>query len=111
VKKLVILLLILNVAINCSAQTAQESVSIREKDSLTLIILYNSTGDTNWTNKKNWLSSEQISNWYGITVEHNRVTIAWFTPRAQTLHKLFSLKDWPGESDRPLKFELPDELL
>ncbi len=33
-------------------------------------------------------------------------TRAWFTPRAQSLHQLLPLKDWPGESDRPLTLEL-----
>ena len=37
-------------------------------------------------------------------------TNAWFTPRAQTLHKLLPLTGWPGESDRPLTLELPDGL-
>lgn len=37
-------------------------------------------------------------------------TRAWFTPRAQTLHKLLPLRDWPDESDRPLTLELPNGL-
>lgn len=37
-------------------------------------------------------------------------TNAWFTPRAQSLHKLMPLKDWPDESDRPLTLELPNGL-
>ena len=66
VKKIVSLLLLLNVAINCFAKS--------EQDSLALVALYNSTGGPNWTNKTNWLSSEPISNWYGVIVSHNRVT-------------------------------------
>jgi len=37
-------------------------------------------------------------------------TRAWFTERAQTLHKLLPLENWPGESDRPLTLELPNGL-
>lgn len=37
-------------------------------------------------------------------------TKAWFTPRAQTLHRLMALKDWPGESERPLTLELQNGL-
>ncbi|MEL7588313.1 MAG: glycoside hydrolase family 97 catalytic domain-containing protein [Prolixibacteraceae bacterium] len=33
-------------------------------------------------------------------------TKAWHTARAQSLHQLLPLKDWPGESDRPLTLEL-----
>lgn len=35
---------------------------------------------------------------------------AWFTPRAQSLHQLLPLKNWPDESDRPLTLELPNGL-
>jgi alpha-glucosidase len=37
-------------------------------------------------------------------------TKAWFIPMAQSLHQLLPLKDWPGESDRPLTLELPNGL-
>ena len=37
-------------------------------------------------------------------------TKAWFTPRAQSLHQLLPLKNWPDESDRPLTLELPNDL-
>ena len=37
-------------------------------------------------------------------------TKAWFTPRAQSLHQLLPLKNWPDESDRPLTLELPNGL-
>lgn len=37
-------------------------------------------------------------------------TRAWFTERAQTLHQLLPLENWPGESDRPLTLELPNGL-
>ena len=37
-------------------------------------------------------------------------TRAWFTERAQTLHQLLPLENWPSESDRPLTLELPNGL-
>ncbi len=37
-------------------------------------------------------------------------TKAWFTPRAQSLHQLLPLKDWPDESDRPLTLQLANGL-
>lgn len=48
----------------------------------------------------------------GESTEYNFApeTRAWFTPRAQSLHKLMPLKDWPDESDRPLTLELPNGL-
>jgi len=35
-------------------------------------------------------------------------SMAWFTPRAQTVYTRLPLKDWPGECERPLLVELPD---
>lgn len=35
---------------------------------------------------------------------------AWFCARAQSLHQLLPLKNWPDESDRPLTLELPNGL-
>jgi hypothetical protein len=40
----------------------------RALDSLALVTLFNSTEGSNWTNKTNWLSSQPISTWYGVTV-------------------------------------------
>jgi len=37
-------------------------------------------------------------------------TKAWFTARAQSLHQLLPLTNWPDESDRPLTLELPNGL-
>lgn len=37
-------------------------------------------------------------------------TKAWFTARAQSLHQLMPLKNWPDESDRPLTLELSNGL-
>jgi Leucine-rich repeat (LRR) protein len=65
-KIVVLLLLLLNISGYSFAQRAQ--------DSLALVALYNSTNGANWTNKTNWLSSEPISNWFGITMGNNRIT-------------------------------------
>ncbi len=48
----------------------------------------------------------------GETTEYTfqEQTKAWFTARAQTLHQLLPLKNWPDESDRPLTLELPNGL-
>jgi Leucine-rich repeat (LRR) protein len=47
---------------------------LRQQDSLALVALYNSTGGANWTYKTNWLSTQPISTWYGVTLTNNRVT-------------------------------------
>ncbi len=45
---------------------------VLEKDSLALVALYDSLEGANW--KSPWDLSDSVSNWYGITVEGNRVT-------------------------------------
>jgi alpha-glucosidase len=48
-----------------------------------------------------------------ITDEYTQYTLpegtkAWYTPRAQTSYELLPLYGWPGESERPLVLELPE---
>lgn len=45
----------------------------REQDSLALVKFYEATGGNNWENNTNWLSSEPISTWRGVTITENRV--------------------------------------
>lgn len=44
-----------------------------EQDSLALVDLYNSTDGAHWINRENWLTSEPVATWHGITVEDGRV--------------------------------------
>ncbi len=39
-----------------------------------LVALYNSTNGAGWKNKSNWLTSADVSEWRGVTVEGDRVT-------------------------------------
>ena len=44
-------------------------------DRAALAALYNATGGANWTDNTNWLSSEALSEWHGVTTDANgRVT-------------------------------------
>ena len=45
----------------------------REQDSLALVKIYQKTDGENWYDNGNWLSSEPISTWAGVTVIDNRV--------------------------------------
>ncbi len=46
----------------------------REQDSLALVKIYQATGGPQWQEQGNWMTSEPISNWQGVTVTNNRVT-------------------------------------
>ena len=43
-------------------------------DKAALEALYNATGGANWTDNTNWLSSEPVGDWHGVTVSNGRVT-------------------------------------
>src|SRR3954454_14841655 len=42
-------------------------------DSLALVDLYNSTNGPEWFESSNWLTTNPVSTWYGITVSDSRV--------------------------------------
>ena len=42
-------------------------------DSLALVDLYNATNGNGWINKTNWLTTQPVVTWYGITVSGNRI--------------------------------------
>ncbi len=47
-------------------------VSQLQKDAL--IAIYNSTNGASWTDNTNWLTTEPVSEWYGVTVTGNKIT-------------------------------------
>ena len=47
-------------------------VPLSERD--VLVALYNATDGLNWTNNTNWLSNNDISTWYGVSVSNGLVT-------------------------------------
>ena len=43
-------------------------------DLIALIALYYATGGRDWKNSENWLTSEPLDSWYGVTIVGGRVT-------------------------------------
>ncbi len=46
---------------------------VSEEDLLLVTEFYNSTNGDNWANNSGWLSEEPIGNWYGITVDGDKI--------------------------------------
>jgi Leucine-rich repeat (LRR) protein len=46
---------------------------VNAQDSLALIDLYDSTNGAAWIRNTNWLTTEPLSNWYGITISGDRI--------------------------------------
>ena len=44
-----------------------------ETDKAALIALFNSTNGAEWRNKEGWLTDAPVGEWYGVTVEGERV--------------------------------------
>ena len=53
------------------SNTFQVNIDLPQADSLALVALYQSTNGDNWVNNNNWLSTQPISLWYGVTVNEN----------------------------------------
>ncbi|MDE0340328.1 MAG: fibronectin type III domain-containing protein [Caldilineaceae bacterium] len=58
---------------SATVPTATQMTEAAQREAL--VALYHATGGANWTQSNNWLTSEPISTWYGVTVDPNgRVT-------------------------------------
>lgn len=64
---------ILTVSLVTSTAYAQKG-GISEKEYAALVAIYNATGGDSWFINDNWLSSEPVELWYGVTVEEGKVT-------------------------------------
>ena len=53
---------------------ALESSRVKESDSLALVAVYNKMQGDQWTHQENWLTDQPVKDWWGVTVENNRVT-------------------------------------
>lgn len=72
-KKTSTFLVIVFITCFCGLTNIAISQQTRAGDSAVLVSLYNTTTGANWTTKTNWLTSQPIDNWFGITVANNRV--------------------------------------
>ncbi|MEP3386600.1 MAG: T9SS type A sorting domain-containing protein, partial [Reichenbachiella sp.] len=57
-----------------ASATASLVNGVIESDYDALVTLYNATDGDNWTTNTNWLSAEDVSDWYGVTVVGTNVT-------------------------------------
>lgn len=49
------------------------ALSITTDDCLALVVLYNTTNGSNWTQDTNWTTATDVTTWYGITVKEQGV--------------------------------------
>lgn len=49
------------------------NAQVPTQDSMALVDLYNNTDGPNWTDNTNWLSDQPVNQWYGVSVQNNRV--------------------------------------
>ena len=53
--------------------SAATNTATPEMDRAALVTFYNAMNGNNWTNKSNWLSSQPIDEWYGVSASSGRV--------------------------------------
>ncbi|MDP4276347.1 MAG: T9SS type A sorting domain-containing protein [Bacteroidota bacterium] len=54
--------------------TYKMKIASLESDSLTLVDIYKAAGGPNWGSQGNWLTTEPLRNWSGVTMSGDRVT-------------------------------------
>ncbi|MGK7945780.1 MAG: hypothetical protein AB4058_15060 [Microcystaceae cyanobacterium] len=86
-----------------------------ESDYDALVALYNSTNGDNWDNNTNWLSDQNVANWYGVSVTGNRVTsldLDWNQLTGEIPPELGNLLNLSGLylNNNQLTGEIPPEL-
>src|SRR3954468_18363639 len=67
------LLLYFLLSICANIYTTAKAQAVDVNDSLALVDLYDSTNGPGWYRHANWLTTQPVSTWYGITVTENRV--------------------------------------
>ena len=81
-----------------------------------LVALYNATGGPNWTNNTNWLTDNDISTWYGVTVFNGQVTRLVLSENSLSgnlpseLGNLTNLEDLSLRGNHQLSGSIPTEL-
>ena len=51
------------------AQMPSSQETLKEAERAALVALYNATGGPNWTNNANWVSSQPVGLWHGVTTD------------------------------------------
>ena len=72
--KLGFILLLIVTAVTAPWAAAQTCTGIPDEECQALYALYNSTGGPQWKDSTNWLTSEPVNDWEGITVEGGHIT-------------------------------------
>ena len=65
---------LLAVAGSCLLAGEARAQGNAQADRAALVALYHATDGPSWTNSTNWLSTEPLSEWFGVTTESGRVT-------------------------------------
>jgi Leucine-rich repeat (LRR) protein len=73
--KLLLVFIIIIFPATASSAIAQTCTGIPDGECQALYALYNGAGGDQWTDNTNWLSSEEVSGWYGVTVAEGHVTM------------------------------------
>ena len=96
--------------------SSQVSEAFKEAERTALVALYNATGGPNWTNNANWMSSQPVGLWHGVTTDPRGRVVGLSLPEngltgeiPTELGSLASLT-WLSLSENQLTGEMPTEL-
>ena len=96
--------------------SSQIPETLKEAERVALVALYNATGGPNWTNNANWVSSQPVSLWHGVTTDPSGRVVGLSLHEnglsgeiPTELGNLASLT-WLSLSENQLTGEMPTEL-
>ena len=96
--------------------SSQIPETLKEAERVALVALYNATGGPNWTNNANWVSSQPVGLWHGVTTDPSGRVVGLSLHEnglsgeiPTELGNLASLT-WLSLSENQLTGEMPTEL-
>ena len=96
--------------------SSQAPETLKEEERDALVALYNGIGDPNWTNNANWVSSQPVGRWHGVTTDPSGRVVGLSLPEnglaGEIPSELGSLANltWLNLRGNELSGEMPEEI-
>ena len=96
--------------------SAQIPEALRERERADLVAFYNATGGPNWANNANWINTQPVGSWHGVTTNPSGQVVGLYIPENGLTGEIpFGLGNianltWMGLGGNELRGEIPPEL-
>ena len=96
--------------------SAQIPEALKEGERADLVAFYNATGGANWANNANWINTQPVGSWHGVTTNPSGQVVGLYIPENGLTGEIpFGLGSianltWMGLGGNELRGEIPPEL-